>query len=268
MRNRTTSLIGVVFTVLATTCPAAAEQPAPTTLELSSRITQSLHPAESSIRDIEIRVREGDRDIDVWHGRQFRKSDADVRRVVTLLTSPPSVSGFAVLATGKSVDQDTYWIYVPPVRRVRRLIYEGRYENFLGTELSASDFGFFRMDVAAARVIGSARLGNTETWKLEETMQPATGYSRAVTWVDAATGLPLRRELYDTSGKLWKTQTRERIEKVGDVSVPLILRAKDIETGGETVLEYKNVQFGVVLDDALFTAESLPALGARSASIR
>jgi len=246
--------------------PTLADDAMPTPAELAASITHALDPTGSMMRSLEIDVRGPDGKIVTWQGKQLRKSDASGRKVLTVLTDPPSVGGFAVLVTERSESNDTYWMYVPAVRRVRKLIHEGRYENFLGTDLSAGDVGFLRISPSSMKVIGKETRDGAETWHVEEHPEQWSGYSRIETWVATASGLPIRREYYDSDGRLWKVETRSDIQTFGGRTVPMVLTVKDVQDGGETTVKYSDVRADVKLDDSLFTTEALPAATAKTAS--
>lgn len=243
--------------------PRASQPPAsgppPSADELARAINDALNPVEASTRDVMIKVTTRDGESTEWRGRQVRKTVNAGRRILTVLSAPATVSGFAVLATDASPQNDTYWMYVPAVRRVRRLIYEGHYENFLGTDLSVGDLGFLRLDPKEMKVIGQLPRDGLDTWAVETTPAQQTGYSKIRTWVAAETRIPVRREFYDAAGNLWKTEVREKIETVDGVPVPLRTRIANVQEGGGTVLEYENVSFRVSPPDDLFEPAALAA---------
>jgi outer membrane lipoprotein-sorting protein len=240
-----------------TPCVVLAEQNNPSAAELVSRVRQALNPPRASSRDIEVRTETPGAKPVIWHGRQLRKPVGGESRVLTLLTDPPSVADFAILISESSSSNDTTWMYVPPVHRVRRIEYGGRYENFLGTDLSAGDFGFLRFD-PSMKVVGKATVGGADCWEIDETPQKIPGgYSRIRTWITVDNNLPIRREYYDEAGKLWKVDTREMITVVEGVPVPMLLTSSNVQEGGKTTLKFSNVDFDVALDDSAFTREAL-----------
>lgn len=241
---------------------AAAPAGAPTIQELSKRVTQALHPPRTSSRDLEISVTGADRRTATWQGRQLRKPGEGGGKVLTLLEAPPSVAGFAILVSRSSSEADARWMYVPPVRRVRRLEYPGRFEYFLGTDLSATDFGFLDFD-PSARVVRKEQQDGRDAWLLQEEPKPAVpgGYSRILTWVTTEDAIPVRRDFYDQAGKLWKTETRSDVSKVDGVPTPMLLSVRNVQEGGSTTLRYRDVRYDVALEEEGFTPETLASVG-------
>lgn len=234
----------------------------PTMKELSQRVTEALHPPRTSTRDLEISVTGSDRRTATWHGRQLRRPGERGGKVLTLFESPPSVAGFAILVSGSSSGQDARWMYVPPVRRVRRIEYPGRFEYFLGTDLSATDLGFLDFD-SSAKVVRKEHKDGNDAWLVQEEPQPrvAGGFSRILTWVTTDEAIPVRREFYDQGGRLWKVETRGEIVNVNGVPTPMRLTVRNVQEDGSTTLRFSDVRYDVRVEDDGFTPETLASVG-------
>jgi hypothetical protein len=228
--------------------------------DIIQKLKVALNPARTSERDLEIVTDVPGGPPVSWQGRQLRRTIDGGRSILTLLASPPSVAGFAVLATETASKNDATWVYVPPVRRVRKIVHPGRYEYFLGTDLSSSDLGFLHFDPSARLADGKVKLEGQDTWVIEEKPEAKPGgYSRIRTWVATDSNLPLRREYHDEAGKLWKTETWHKVETIDGVPTPLEMIVTNVQDNSRTVLRFGEVNYDVTLSDEGFRPETLAA---------
>lgn len=257
-----TLIAGSLLTILPVLVPVlpvlAAPEPEATDVAMWSR--QALHPDRASTRTLEIQVRAADGTAATWIARQARKIVAGRPSLLTVLVGPESVAGIAILAEAYDESMEALWVYIPPVNRVRRIVYEGRNENFLGTDLSVEDFGFGDVHSSHLTLLGQIENDGQMTYALRDVPTDTSGYSRIVTFVAAQTFLPMRREYYDAAGTLWKTQRYENVAVIDGIATPLRMSVVNNQLGGSTEVIVRDVNYAARLDDSLFSPSALPAM--------
>jgi len=219
-----------------------------------------MYPDGPSIRTLQITVQSPDGSNVIWTGRQARKNVDGKPSILTVLDAPERVAGFAILAEALDESMDALWVYVPAVNRVRRMVYDGRFENFLGTEFSVEDFGFADLHPEQLRFLGEVVSGGGKAYVFSEIPLDQSGYSKILTWVAADSYLPMRRELFDSGGKLWKTQRIERVAIIDGIATPTRISVVNEQEGGMTELVVRDVDYAAELDDRLFRPAALPSV--------
>ncbi len=165
--------------------------------------------------------------------------------------SPPDMRnvGFLVLA------DDQLYLYLPEFRRVRRIASHAKRESFMGSDFSYEDLatsGF-------APYYNPKLLEDTDRfWILELTRKPDAdrAYSRIKMWVDKSNTMPVKLELYDDQGNLWKV-TEQTFTKIKDYWVATRILMKDVKKGSHTVLDFKNIEVDTHIPDRVFTQRYL-----------
>jgi outer membrane lipoprotein-sorting protein len=179
--------------------------------------------------------------------------------MLTVLRAPADVKGFALLIwERKDKDADAQWLYLPFLRRVREILPVGTFESFLGTDFTTTDLGFVDLRHRKFSLLAEEKLGNEQTYKVQEVLDDPRYYSRIVTWVAADSMLPLRREYYDVADRLWRTELFEDVKSIGGVPTPLRIRMEDKQTGASTELRVSNVRYDADIPDSLFDPQGLP----------
>jgi outer membrane lipoprotein-sorting protein len=199
--------------------------------------------------------------------RIFRRDFGDERRSILFFEDPPSLEGTALLTydypeVGRNDDQ---WIYLPALRKSRRIAAADRGRSFLGTDLSFEDIkketrvglGDYRWNN-----LGPGEAGGAECWLLEgipvddETAR-ALGYSRVLLYVDAEIWIPRRVDYWNVPGEALKTVALLEIRKVDGIWTAHRIEAHNLRNGHRTHLRFEDVDYGAELSSDLFTERAL-----------
>ncbi len=167
--------------------------------------------------------------------------------------SPPRDKGTRMLKLG-----DDMWTYLPSIDRVQKISGHMLRQGMMGSDLSYEDM----MTSSAMRQRYSAKVTGQETidgrpcYKLEMIAKDAAvTYPKRVTWIDTASYIPLKQELYALSGMLLKTWTMSGIKEFpGKRQFPTHMEVKDaLKKDSRTVIDFTNMTFGVDLEQEVFS---------------
>ncbi len=225
--------------------------------EILQGLRRNLAPATPSVRNVEMTIRSGDGVVVKWAGRQAYKVLPEGPALLTVLTGPPEVKGFAVLIREVGGGDPEIWSYVPPVRRVRRLTRVGGEQFFLGSDLTVSDLGFWTRSSGNVRLHGLGNYRLQPAYELHETPAGAGPFKRITTWVHQHDLRPLERRFFDPSGRLWRTQHFSDFKQVGKSMLPMAVRVIDVQEGGTSELRILELEEGTMPEDGLFDPKLL-----------
>jgi hypothetical protein len=243
----------VTLTLLLSVAPAVAAPPDVGDLVRVMRTV--LEPSRPSVRKMAITISAESGEATKWVAGQARKPSPDGDRILVAILAPADQKGAAyLLREVPNQANDEEWVYLPVVRRVRKILPLESFRSFLDSDFTLWDLGlvdvratytFLReetRDDVHAYVIQEVPLGALRTWY----------YSRVVTWLAADSSLPLERDFHDPAGVLWKVETFQQVTTVNGVPTPLALRMEDRQSGGSTDIVVSDVRYDVDLPDALF----------------
>ena len=195
-----TALVGVV----AVASPVIAGPPDARTIV--QHMKAALEPDRPSTRTIVLVVRAKDGSTTEWTARQARKRLPDGNRILTVILEPDDVKGVGLLIREQKGRPDEQWMYLPAIRRVRKILPVGAYESFLGTDFTLADLGFVDLRDRKISLLSGETFAGRPAYKVQEVLAgPHYYYSRIVSWVAKDTMLPLSRDYYDAANQLWKT---------------------------------------------------------------
>jgi len=153
---------------------------------------------------------------------------------------------------------DEVWTYFPSVERTQKISGHMLRKGISGSDVSYEDM-MSASDLRSAykgKVIGKEEIEGRPAWKLElVATDDAVTYPKRTSWVDVATHIPVKQELYALSGMLIKTWEMKEIKEFeGGRHFPTKMIVSDkLQDGTYTTLEFLEMTFGVELEDEVFT---------------
>jgi outer membrane lipoprotein-sorting protein len=236
---------------------ATAEADPPGVMTIVHDMQEVFEPDRPSVRKIEISISGESRLYTRWAARKAVKNFPKGKRTLIALLDPRDVRGNALLIKDREDQEDDRWVYVPAVRRVRKILPVTAYEPFLNTDFTYADLGFLDHP-GTYKLLGDEKRAGEAAYKVDFTPQSDWYYSHIVIWVSKDTHLPLERDYYDVAKNLWKKETFEKITVINGIPTPLRIRMKDIRNLTESTFDITEVRYDVDVPDDLFNPASLP----------
>src|SRR5262245_18970402 len=176
-------------------------------------------------------------------------------------STPADVQGTAFLQVEHGEADDDLWIYLPALKKSRRLVASNKKDSFVGSDFSYGDISLPRAAKYRHTVVRNERMDDVDCYVIEsvpgdDTVKTNSGYSRKVTWVRSDNFVETKVEYYDLAGRLLKTQ-RVTKPQVVDAKAgrwfPLSREMTNHQTGHKTTLEVLKLESAVPTPDELFT---------------
>jgi uncharacterized protein len=180
---------------------------------------------------------------------------------MTRFMSPPDVKGTVSLLIEHSEKDDDIWIYLPALKKVRRLVSSNKKDSFVGTDFSYGDVIGFKVADWKHKIVKEETVDGQPCWVIESTpvsptVQSDSGYSKRVGWVRKDNFVAIKGESYDESGQLLKQVTLSDVQLVDSAKQrwqAMKLEAKNVQTGHRTVIDFKNFKSNQGVSSEFFT---------------
>ncbi|MEQ1439033.1 outer membrane lipoprotein-sorting protein [Fontimonas sp. SYSU GA230001] len=182
----------------------------------AAQTVESLHacmlanvPASLRIQTVELVATDVGGTVRTLRGRVYAlretQGDQSLVRATLRIESPEYLAGAAYLVRqGEGERVDGMYVYLPSVRRVRRISGDFADGALLGTNFSYYDFKQMQYAVsdATATVAGEEDVGGRRTAILDYVPAPTSGskYTRVRSWVDQQTCVPIQTEFHQADG--------------------------------------------------------------------
>ncbi len=176
-------------------------------------------------------------------------------------STPADIRGTAFLQVEHNEGDDDLWIYLPALKKSRRLVASNKKDSFVGSDFSYGDISLpkvskYRHTVARTEAMDGVDCYVIESIPGDDTVKANSGYSRKLTWVRPDNFVEAKVEYYDLAGRLLKTQ-RVTKPQVVDAKAgrwfPLLREMTNHQTGHKTTLNVLKLETNVPTPDELFT---------------
>ena len=120
--------------------------------------------------------------------------------------SPADINGTALLSHAKIIDPDNQWLYLPALKRTKRISSVNKSGPFVGSEFAFEDFTALELNKYTYKFIGQEEYEGIECDVVERYPRyKHSGYTKQLAWTDQETNQVRKVEFYDRRGDLLKT---------------------------------------------------------------
>ena len=195
--------------------------------------------------------------------RQMRVKSLEVNgdgdKSLIVFDEPKDVKGTALLTFSHKVKDDDQWLYLPALKRVKRIASRNKSGPFMGSEFAFEDLASQEVEKYTYKYIKDDELNGTPILVMERyPVSKYSGYTRQLVSIDKERYIPLKIEFYDRKNSLLKTLVFSGYQQY----LNNYWRADEMfmqnhQTGKSTLLTWKDYKFGNGLKDSNFTRNSL-----------
>ncbi|MCK4644567.1 outer membrane lipoprotein-sorting protein [bacterium] len=186
------------------------------------------------------------------------------KRLIRFL-SPADVKGTSLLTFDYEDKPDDIWLFMPALRKTRRIVSSEKSKRFMGSEFSYADMSPPPLDDFKFILLGEENVGEIPCWKIEivpvtEDIEYENGFSKKISYFGKE-DLVIRKSLYyDTDEELEKTLIVKKIQEVDTVNHkyrPVHMVMENIQNGRSSILMIKQIKFNPEVKDEYFSIEYL-----------
>jgi outer membrane lipoprotein-sorting protein len=188
--------------------------------------------------------------------------EADGDKNLAIFDAPADVKGAAFLSHTHIRKPDDQWLYLPSLRRVKRIAPANKTAPFMGSEFSYEDLASAEVEKYTYKYVGDGTAAGQPTFLLERyPVDKHSGYRRQLVWVDQDRYVALKIEFYDRRGEKFKTlisngfrQYLKRYWRATEMNM------ENHRSGRRTELRWANYRFRQNLSEQDFRPTSLPRM--------
>jgi len=205
-----------------------------------------------------LRNRQGDESI-----RRLRISTLEVKgdgdKGLSVFDEPADVRGTALLTFTHKVGEDDQWLFLPALKRVKRIASSNKSGPFMGSEFAYEDVASQEVEKYTYRYLRDETLEGKPCFVLERIpVDKHSGYTRQHVWIDQVEYRPWKVDYYDRKGSLLKTLVwrgyHQYLNKYWRADEMFM---QNHQNGKSTLLKWTKYHFRAGLKDSDFNEASL-----------
>ena len=247
----------IVVIAILTSSPAFGQKSEPAALDILEKAADLVDYRSISMKIVlttstpsgSVRIREID---------SYSLSYNDVSKMLIRITAPPDQRGVAMLIHDYRDKSDDMWIYLPALRKSRRVVSSEKGSQFLGSEFLNSDMSRPALKDFSHSMKGSSKIDNQECWiiesvALDENIARENGCTKKISYVTKKDTLCRKTEFYDSGSNLQRVQTISKFVKNGTNSyIATSLDVLNNKSGRRSTIEINPITGKAPLENSHF----------------
>ncbi len=186
------------------------------------------------------------------------------KRLVRFL-SPADVKGTGLLTFDYEDRDDDIWLYLPALRKTRRIVSSEKSKSFMGSEFSYADMTPPSLDNFTFELLGEEAIRNTPCYQIEWTpldddIADEAGFSKRISYV-GKTDFVMRKSIYyDIDEALHKEMNVYEIREIDPQNHKyrlMHLEMENLQNGRKSILKVDQIRFSPDIKDDFFTTRYL-----------
>jgi len=183
----------------------------------------------------------------------------DGDKSLIIFNSPRDIKGTAFLSFTHALVPDEQWLYMPALKRVKRISSSNKSGPFLGSEYAFEDLTSFEVAKYGYKYLNDEEVEGIACYVIELIPKyEHSGYTREVAWIDKERYIAIKVDYYDRKNALLKTQLfkdyKQYLNQYWRAGEQLM---SNHQNGKSTALIWEEYTFGMGLTDRNFDKNTL-----------
>ncbi len=185
--------------------------------------------------------------------------EGDGDKSLTVFDKPRDVKGTAFLSFSHTLTPDDQWLYLPSLKRVKRISSRNKSGPFMGSEFAFEDLSSFELEKYSYKFLGNDVCTLGECAMVEQyPVDKTSGYTRRIVWVDTVHYRIDKVEFYDRKNSLLKTlkyrDYKQYLNKYWRAHKQVM---NNHQNGKATVMALADIEFNTGLSEGDFNKNAL-----------
>lgn len=193
----------------------------------------------------------------------FSMEDAEgLNHMLMRILAPADVKGTGFLTLETTGEDDEQYLYIPALRRVKKITASGRGGNFMSSDFTYYDVGMPELEDWTYSLQGEDEYEGRSCWLIEclpvsKKILNDTGYGKIVRWVDKENYNIPYSEFYDKSMTRWKTFVVREFQRINDTDFASDMIMRDLFTDHTSEMSFDNIRVDTGISAGIFTIRYL-----------
>jgi hypothetical protein len=241
--------------------PAVTADPEPADPAAIEACLRRNLPQRSSVQSVRFQSKDRTGSTRTLSGTAYWKRwEGELSRSLIRIEFPPDLRGSAYLLIERPQTVDVF-VYLPEYQKVRRITSRALSGSLFGTDFSYEDMRRLRhlFEAAAVEPRPDSEWAGRATHVVALKPPAESEYGEVRAWIDTATCVPLKLELYARSGSLAKELTVDpsSLAQHGAVWAAHAVLLRDLQEQTETRVDLGKLEVDAEVPDRLFSERSL-----------
>ncbi len=149
--------------------------------------------------------------------KQFSKEFKKVEKKIMFFMAPADVrnTSFMNWSYDEKNKDDDQWIYLPALKKTKRISSDSKSDSFMGSDFTYDDLGDRHPSDDTHKLLREEKLNGEDCYVVESIPKDEEYmYSKTITWIIKDKWIGLKKEFYDEDGEFLKTLSVKKYEQI------------------------------------------------------
>ena len=188
--------------------------------------------------------------------KQFTKDFGDVEKSIMFFQAPADVKNTSFMSWTYDDDSksDDQWIYLPAIKKTKRISSDSKSDSFMGSDFTYDDLGDRKLDADTHQRLADETIDDITYYVVESTSKDEDYmYSKTKTWIRQDHFIGLKKEFYDEDGDLFKILKVKKFEEVDGIIVIYNSEMVNTSRNHRTSMVLDNVKINTGISSSKFS---------------
>lgn len=188
--------------------------------------------------------------------KQYSKDFGKVEKSIMFFQSPADVkkTSFMSWSYDDASKSDDQWIYLPAIKKTKRISSDSKSDYFMGSDFTYDDLGDRKLNDDTHKLLREETIDGNKCWVIESTPKDEEYmYSKTITWVIQGKFIGYKKEFYDEDEDLLKVLSIKEFKKISGFLVITNSVMKNVQKNHKTSMVLSNVKVNTGISDSKFT---------------
>ncbi len=187
--------------------------------------------------------------------KQFSKDFGDVEKSIMFFQSPADVKNTSFMNWSYDSDKsDDQWIYLPALKRVKRISSDSKSDYFMGSDFTYDDLGDRKLNADNHKLLREEIINGKACYVVESISKDEDYmYSKTITWIDKSNFVGVKKEFYDEVEELLKILTIKKVEEISGFYVITNSEMKNVQKNHKTTMILSGVKVNTGVSASKFS---------------
>ena len=194
----------------------------------------------------------------------LKRDEAKNRSTLLTFISPQDVKGTGFLSIEHTHEDDDQWLYLPALKKSRRISASDKTDNFMGSDFTYEDLDTEDLANFNYKIVGNEMLHDTQHFVIEATprnvkKEKESGYGKRIIYVRNDNYIISKIKFFDKKGVFFKEMIAANIKKIENSEKWRAFKREvtNMKTGHKTILNFKNISIDIGVAEDQFTKRNL-----------
>ena len=187
--------------------------------------------------------------------QQYTKQIGDIEKSIMFFLTPADVKNTSFMNWSYSSDRsDDQWIYLPALKKVKRISSDSKNDYFMGSDFTYDDLGDRKLDADIHKLLKEETINGKACYVVESVSKDEDYiYSKTITWIRKDNFVGMKKEFYDEDSDLLKILTLKKVEQISGLWIRSHSEMKNVQKNHKTSMVLSNIKVNTGVSTSKFS---------------